>query len=321
MTNEPMATTFSSTARIDMQFNNKHTFHALLLTLALGVSAATRVHAGEPVTLMHVHGLAYSADGKRLMIPSHHGLAVFENGRWSKAAGPAHDYMGFSATRDTLYSSGHPAPGSRLTNPFGLIKSRDGGSTWQKLGLEGESDFHTLATSYGTNAVYVFNHAPNSRMPQAGIHHTSNDGLQWTHAAARGLGRELNSLAVHPTDPTLVAAGTADGLYLSRDSAESFERLAGGQRVLAEAFDLDGQHLWFGTYSSKAALARIALKAGSKPEELPLPDLTEDAVAYIAQNPVRHGEIAIATFKRSVFFSKDQGRTWSQLAQNGVTRE
>ncbi|CAN7776729.1 hypothetical protein LJR290_007844 [Variovorax sp. LjRoot290] len=68
-------------------------------------------------------------------------------------------------------------------------------------------------------------------------------------------------------------------------------------------------------------MARIALKAGSKPEELPIPALTEDAVAYIAQNPVRRSEIAMATFKRSVFLSKDQGRTWSQLAQNGVTHE
>jgi photosystem II stability/assembly factor-like uncharacterized protein len=270
---------------------------------------------------MHIHGLSYSADGKRLMIPSHHGLAVFENGRWSKAAGPAHDYMGYSATRDALYSSGHPAPGSGLANPFGLIKSLDGGKTWQKLGLERESDFHTLATSYGTNAVYVVNHAPNSHMSQAGIYYTLNDGLKWTRAAAKGLGPKLNSLAVHPTDAKVVAAGMDDGLYLSRNSAESFERLAGGQRVLAEAFDLDGQHLWFGTYAGKAALARIALKAGSKAEELPIPAQTEDAVAYIAQNPVRRSEIAIATFKRNVFLSKDQGRSWTQIAKEGTTHE
>ncbi len=300
---------------------NKHILRAFLLALVLGVAAARQVHAGPPVTLTHVHGLSYSADGRQLLVPSHHGLAVFENGRWSKAAGPAHDYMGFSATRDALYSSGHPAPGSGLTNPFGLIKSRDGGKTWQKLGLEGESDFHTLAANYDNNAVYVVNHAPNSRMGRAGIHHTRDDGLKWTRAAARGLGGQLNSLAVHPSDAGVVAAGTTDGLYLSRNSAESFERLAGGQRVLAGTFDLDGQHLWFGTYAGKAALARIALKAGAKAEELPIAALTEDAVAYIAQNPVRRSEIAIATFNRNVFVSKDQGRTWAQIARNGATHE
>lgn len=295
--------------------------HALTLALALGILAASPVHAGEPVTLMHVHGLSYSADGKQLLIPSHHGLAVFEDGRWSKAAGPTHDYMGYSATRDALYSSGHPAPGSGLTNPFGLIKSRDGGKTWQQLGLTGESDFHTLATSYATNAVYVLNHQPNSRMSQAGIYYTLNDGLKWTRAAAKGLGAKLNSLAVHPTDAKVVAAGMDDGLYLSRNSAESFERLVGDKQVLAASFDLDGQHLWFGSYAGKAALARITLKAGSKAEEVPIPALAEDAVAYIAQNPARRAEVAIATFKRSVFVSKDQGRNWTQIAKEGVTHE
>ncbi|UUZ63194.1 glycosyl hydrolase [Polaromonas sp. P1-6] len=303
-----------------MRFNN-YPFHAFLLALMLGVATTAPVHAGEPVTLMHVHGLSYSADGRQLLIPSHHGLAVYADGRWSKAAGPAHDYMGYSATRDALYSSGHPAPGSGLANPFGLIKSRDGGKTWQQLGLERESDFHALATSYGTNAVYVVNHAPNSRMKQAGIYYTLNDGLKWTRSAAKGLDPKLNGLAVHPTDAALVAAGADDGLYLSRNSAESFERLAGGQRVLAASFDLDGQHLWFSTYAGKAALARIALKAGAKAEEVPLPALTEDAVAYIAQNPASRAEIAIATFKRSVFLSKDQGRTWTQIAKDGVTHE
>src|SRR5204863_10219288 len=120
------------------------------LVASIVVCFAALAHA--QVTLVHVHGLSYSADGKRLMIPSHFGLAIYENGKWSKATGPQHDYMGFAATSKYLYSSGHPAAGSGLVNPFGLLRSADGGKTWDKLGLEGESDFHLLATSWRTNA-------------------------------------------------------------------------------------------------------------------------------------------------------------------------
>jgi photosystem II stability/assembly factor-like uncharacterized protein len=292
------------------------TFASVLLLATL---AAAPAHA--TVTLTHVHGLSYSADGKQLLIPSHHGLAVFADGRWTKAAGPAHDYMGFSATRDALYSSGHPAPGSGLTNPFGLIKSRDGGKTWQGLGLEGESDFHTLATSYGTNAVYVVNHQPNSRMRQPGIYYTLADGLKWQRAEARGLRGKLNALAVHPADAKIVAAGTLDGLYLSRDSAVSFEPLVGGTRVLAQAFDLDGGHLWFSAYTDRPTLGKVALKTGAQPDNHPLPVQANDAVAYIAQNPVRRDEMAIATFNRNVFISQDKGRSWKQIAKEGAGAE
>src|SRR5439155_3868064 len=120
--------------------------------ILVGLGSAVATQALAQVTLMHVHGLAYSPDGKRLMIPSHHGLAVYEDGKWSKAPGPEHDYMGFAATGRNLYSSGHPASGSVLVNPFGLLRSRDGGKTWEKLVLEGESDFHLLATSWNANA-------------------------------------------------------------------------------------------------------------------------------------------------------------------------
>lgn len=293
----------------------------LLQTLLVALLPLAGAVQAESVTLVHVHGLAYSADGKQLMIPSHHGLAIHAAGRWSKAPGPAHDYMGFAATGDALYSSGHPAPGSGVVNPFGLIKSRDGGKTWQKLGLEGESDFHLMAASHGTNAIYVFNPAPNSRMRDTGIHLTLNDGMKWQASAGKGLLGQLATLAVHPSDARVVAAGTAEGLFLSRDGAQSFERIAAGKRVLGTHFDLEGQSLWFSTHAGKAGLARIALKPGARPEEVPLPALSDDAISYIAQNPARRDEIAVATFKRSVFVSPDQGRTWKQIAAEGSGKE
>lgn len=157
------------------------------LCLALMLAAAGVSFAQADMTLTHVHGLAYSMDGKRLVLPSHHGLAVYEKGKWSKAPGPRHDYMGFAATRDRLYSSGHPAPGSGLVNPFGLIRSGDGGKTWDKLGFEGQSDFHLLATGWNTNAIYAWNPEPNERLQRPGLYFTLNEGLKWTPAVAAGL--------------------------------------------------------------------------------------------------------------------------------------
>ena len=91
----------------------KFSIHAVLILMLASV-AAPHIALAEEITLTHVNGLTYSADGKQLFVPSHHGLAVYSNGRWSKAPGPPHDYMGFTGSGSALYSSGHPAPGSSI---------------------------------------------------------------------------------------------------------------------------------------------------------------------------------------------------------------
>ena len=290
--------------------------HYAIAALLAALTIATAPARADLLT--HVHGLAYSADGKRLIIPSHHGLAIYENGKWSKAPGPEHDYMGFSATAKDIYSSGHPAAGSGLVNPFGLLRSKDGGKTWGKLGLEGESDFHVMATGWNTNAVYVWNAAPNSRMKQPGLHYTLNDGFVWKRARAQGVEGNPYAIAVHPDDPKSVALATPNGVFESSDAGESFAKI-GPTQGTAVFFDLDGQHLWYGSYDSAAHLARAPLKGGAA-AQLKLPPLTQDAVSFIAQNPARRREYAIATFNRDVYLSKDAGRTWSAIATRGETK-
>ena len=289
--------------------------NSLALAL-LALLAAFGVAAQGGTTLTHVHGLAYSPDGKRLMIPSHHGLAVYQEGKWSKAPGPQHDYMGFTATAKGLYSSGHPAPRSGLVNPFGLVRSRDGGKTWEKLGLEGETDFHVLGAGWNSNAIYVWNPAPSSRMKAEGLHYTLDDGREWKRSAAAGLAGEPRAIAAHPDDGRTVALATPEGLYLSRDAGERFAKLAGEGEGLSVFFELEGRRLWYGSYDGQARLARVPLGPGH-PVKVSLPPLKEDAVAYIAQNPARRLEYAIATFKRSVYLSKDGGESWTQIADRG----
>jgi len=283
------------------------------------VLAAGGAGAQSAVTLTHVHGLSYSADGRKLMIPSHHGIAVYAGGKWSKAPGPQHDYMGYSATGKQLYSSGHPAQGSGLVNPFGLIRSSDGGRTWEKLGLEGESDFHLLATGWNTNAIVVWNHAPNSRMRESGLHLTLNEGFAWKHLPAAGLEGEPRALALHPDDPAILAVATSAGVFLSRDSGGRFAALAAGTQGLAVTFDLDGKHLWYGAFNGEARLARVPVEGGVS-MQVTLPPLGRDAVAYLAQNPAKRSEYAIATYGRSAYLTRDAGLKWTQIAYRGTTR-
>lgn len=295
------------------------TFAATPAAVINKAGTSVKLETPAQVELMHIHGLSYSADGQEIFIPSHHGIAVYAHGGWSIMAGPKHDYMGFSATRDALYSSGHPASGSALINPFGIIKSTDGGKTWENLGLEGESDFHILATSYGTNTIYALNHQANSKMKGVGIYVTESDGKNWSRAFTKGLNAKINSLAVHPIDARILAAGADDGLYLSRDAGNQFEQRVTNKQILSMWFDLDGERLWFGSYEGRPLLNRIALKGEDKGDTIETPVMPDDAIAYITQNPRRNHELAIATFKRNVYVSRDQGVTWEQIAREGKT--
>ena len=292
----------------------------LVCTLLAGVLGMLLFSPGPAasLTLHHIHGLSYSADGTRLYIPMHHGLAFYSEHRWSKASGPAHDYMGFAVTQAFWYSSGHPAPGSPLRNPFGLIKSKDQGQTWEHLGLSGEADFHLLATSYQTGRVYVLSPAANSRMPRAGVYSTRDDGQRWRAAKGAGGGGNPLSLAVHPIQDNVVALGTDQGVYLSQDSGEHFQRLAEVPQVMAVFFAVDAPDLWFSSVAGKASLTRLQWQTGQT-ESVALPSMARDAVTYIAQNPVNRQEWALATHRRNVYVSLDSGRTWQQIAQEGET--
>lgn len=284
----------------------------VLVGMAVALTAAPA--SAEPV-LHHVHGLAFTPDGRALMVPAHIGLAVYRNGRWSTAPGPAHDFMGFSVAKSAIYTSGHPASGSSLRNPFGLMKSPDGGKTWQRLGLHGEADFHDIAAGYHTNVVYVISGGANSQMPEAGIYYTRDEGKTWKRSELGGIISPITGIAAHPSDPGTVAVSTFGGLHLSRDFGKRFRRIGPEETVTAVSFDLDGKHLYL-TRADAAAVLRIAFD-GRNNTTLRLPDLGRDIVSYIAQNPARPHELAIATRRKNVFLSRDAGKNWRQIAREG----
>lgn len=268
----------------------------------------------DEVTLRHAHGLGYSAEGMRIMIPNHYGIAVYSDGRWAMAPAAAYDYMGFSVTRKYIFSSGHDAPGGgRGGALLGVMRSRDGGQTWKSLAFKGEAEFHLLAAGYDSNALYLYNAAPNSRMRDTGLYRMLREGRRWRSCHARGMRGEPFKLAAHPTDEATLAAATSEGLFLSRNGGDDFQPLVEGPELRAAYFPLDGDALWFGTFDGKPALFRLPLAGGAR-EEIALPTIGHDAVASIAQNPARLSEFAILTFEHAVFVTPDRGTTWTRIA-------
>ncbi len=294
---------------------NRHSWRVGLAMAAVTalILAGCTSGANTTVQLQHVHGLGFTADGAQLFVPAHDGFRVYaNNGTWQEPNIPKHDYMGYVATDDGFYSSGHPGSGSSLPNPLGLVKSKDNGKTLTTLGFEGEIDFHTMGVGYKNHAVYVFNPAPTAKLP-GGLHYTLDDGKTWKKSSAQGVSGEPIQIAVHPTQANVVAVASEGGLFLSTDYGNAFERVGGLSPVTAASFTPTGETLLFGLQKL------YAYDLTSKQvREIPTPAVgAKDAIGYVAVSPAQGKTIAFATFGKDIHITTDGGQTWKQIAQQG----
>ena len=290
-----------------------------LVAIAMAVAiAAPSLHAQPVLFHDHGHGLSFSSDGKALLAPSHHGLAVYEDGAWWAASGPIQGFSGFSVAERAIYSSGHTRPGVAAASSAGLIRSIDGGRTWHPLALEGQADFRLLAAGYRSDAIYVVNARPNSAMPAPGLYVTHDEGKSWRRAAARKLEGEIHGLAAHPRQAGTVAVATGRGLYLSRDAGERFLLLDGRELATAVAFDFDGERLRYARGLSNEVVEAALDGRGRK--ALRLPRLKRDYVTCLAQNPKDERVLAFATRRRDVYLTSDGGVSWRLIAEGAEPR-
>ncbi|MGY4541872.1 hypothetical protein ACVWY0_001785 [Arthrobacter sp. UYNi723] len=191
---------------------------ALLLTIAActpasspttdaGSTGASSSGAGSPLPSSHIHGLTVNRETDQVLLATHDGLYDVTAQPAAKIGG-TNDLMGFTAGPDqgVFYASGHPGPGSDLPNPVGLIKSTDGGATWEQLSRQGESDFHALTSA--KSGIVAFD----------GSLRTSPDGKTWSAVAARFIPA---ALAADPFSDTVLAT-TRDGVQRSTDGGKTW---------------------------------------------------------------------------------------------------
>ncbi|MEO5778940.1 F510_1955 family glycosylhydrolase [Arthrobacter sp. PAMC25284] len=182
-------------------------------------SAAAGAASGLPSA--HVHGLSVNGETSQVLLATHEGLFDV-SGTPAVTIGPTNDYMGFTAAMepDVFYASGHPGPGSDLPNPAGLLKTTDGGRTWQQLSRQKESDFHALAAT--KSGIVAFD----------GTLRTSTDGITWQSVAADFMPAVL---AGNPYSDTVLAT-TTDGVQRSTDGGTTWTLNAAAPLIQFAAF-------------------------------------------------------------------------------------
>lgn len=293
-----------------MKVLNRKMLISLTLVLSIGLAGCSREE--KPESLAHIHGLSYSNDGKEVWIPAHYGIIVYREGNWSYAPGDNHDYMGFSMADDGFYSSGHPAPQSDLPNPLGIVKSNDNGKTIETLALGGVEDFHGLAVGYRTHSLFVFNSKPNNLMSAPGFYSSTDEGKTWNSAAMKGVSGQPTVMAVHPEEPNTVSIGTNEGVFVSQDLGNNFEKLTLEGDVSALSYDVEGS-LIVGTVDGK-----LQKQTGEQWTEIAIPEKSEDdIVTNIVQSPTNANEWVAATGQLNLWTSNDEGVTWKLIVKEG----
>ncbi len=232
----------------------------------------------KTVEWRHVHGIGVDpTDSSILYIATHGDFYQSRNGALPvKVDKVRADYMAFNAPHDKespLYASGHPSSGGNT----GLIKSFDGGITWQQVAkvLEPAVDFHAMTLSNSDpNLILGFDSSGR------GLFKTIDAGNTWENLEYP---EYISALAIFPNDSQLIFAGTGNGIYNSNDGGKTWNHIAyEGLAVYAMSFDDEG--ILFASVNTFGLVRSDDL--GASWEDLPDIDLTVTSIAFDSPNKI-----------------------------------
>lgn len=177
--------------------------------------------------LDHVHAAVY-ADGS-LLVGTHTGVVSVDpvTGTVTPVGASRDDFMGLAGTPDLLVASGHPGAGSTLPDPVGLLRSMDGGDTWEPVSLTGEIDFHALAVDGDRIA---------GAATTGELLYSDDAGSTWTSIASA----EATALAWFDRH-VWISDGSALSMWMPGDTGVT---PAGDSAALLVAADAAGERLW-----------------------------------------------------------------------------
>lgn len=195
-----------------------------------------------------------------------------------------------------------------------LFRSRDQGDSWSRMPFPAESRSILHAIRIDPVRPNVYWVALSSEAPQfAGAFRSLDEGVTWERV--RGLEqKQVWAFAFWKADTRVIAAGTEDGVYLTRDGGEDWKFLsvAGAARpspVVSLAFDpADANILYAGT----PHLVWKTVNGGSTWHPIPR-GMQEDSDIFSLAVDARLRTRLFAGACSGIYRSSDGGRTWSSL--------
>lgn len=289
---------------------------AMAIGIGLAVSMGNNPQTSDnsrTVSWIHVHGLGVDPSDAGVLYIATHGdfYKSVDGGVPVKVDKQRADYMAFNAPQAEgvpLYSSGHPSTGGNT----GLIRSTDGGQTWQVVStvLDPPVDFHAMSVSTSDpNVIIGFDSGGR------GLFKTVDAGSTWDSFDYPG--DYVIALAITPNDPNMIFAGTPDGLYQSDDGAATWTQLNQykGIAVMALAFDAEG-NLYASTeefgLAKSSDLGETWQGINRPPDSLTATSIaadSENSVLYVAGHASPQGY-------QEVFRGSLEGSDWQLVGTN-----
>lgn len=204
---------------------------ALTLTgCAAAVPPSTGAEHAEAVA--HVHAIVPAPDGDGFLLGTHEGVlsATAYGELGPRVGGDDFDAMGLTALDGELIASGHPGrntPAELGVGNLGIIRSQDGGETWEPVAFTGEKDFHALTagpdgTLYGQDA------------GDGAVLISTDEGVSWSPT-----GSTLLTFGLEVDAAGRIIAVTPDGPQTSADRGKTFTPLTGAPALFLIATSPD----------------------------------------------------------------------------------
>lgn len=273
-----------------MKLLTKDTLKFLILIFAITSSMGLINHAKAETldSVSHIHHV--KVVGSKILVLTHEGLYELIGKNDMKLVGKERiDVMGFTSLGNVLIASGHPAVGSKMPNPIGVMKSLNGGLTWKSVSLSGKVDFHFLEGAgsdlYGADS-------------QTGnLMYSADSGVTWKTLGAN----TFTDIAVSPEMSGMAVAIKGSELLLTENAFKSTTKLKNALPITqiewrkSGLYGLSGSSLYKSTNSGKTWTKQSTFKG--TPGILSTSD-----------------QLVLVTVGSDIYTSKNEGKSFKKLS-------